>query len=439
MLEFDRSSRSISRTTQVALFGVIGVCVAVFGVMIVLLISMGSGARGVSHFAQDLFSLRTAVYFAGSAILAVPCVVLTRRFGRRMEWERGLTWLIALTVWAILVGLFAFAVWGLRAIVILQLAWSPLVPAGIVLITTGLTRRAGDTRHCATCGYAHEQAVGERCPECGSQWQRRGGTIIGEVKRSPAMVFAGASLLVLSVALILRPFYFGAITPAIPTQFLIANVTNGTSSSSGFGVNAWQELMARTLSPQQTAELFEGLVTLRSSGRHIDAAEAAWLDQQVIASAVAPDLIHRYFVEMIVFRIEGPATTEFGSEATFTVYALNRTAPFGMIDARMIFAGFSVQGEHIEGSLIERYQTVYAFDPSTHTAEFSHASPKFTFHSEVEGTILIEAELWACFAPRPALSFGRAWNPDGSPAIPSGVLHVEHVKLRHELVVAPRD
>ncbi len=438
MLEFDHSSRSISRTTQVALFGVIGVCVAVFGVMIVLLISMGSGVRGLSHFAQELFSLRTAVYFAGSAFLAVPCVALTRRFGRRMEWERGMTWLIALTVWAFVVGLFAFVVWGLRAIVILQLAWSPLVPAGIVLITTGLTRRAGDAKHCASCGYAHEQAAGERCPECGFLWQKRGGTIIGQVKRSPAMILIGAALLVLSVALMLRPLYFGAITPAIPTQFLIANVKQGLTTS-GFGVNAWQELMSRTLSPQQTTELFDGLLIRRSSGRHIDATEAAWLDQQVIASAVAPELIQRYFVEMIEFRIEGPSTTEFGSEVTLTVLALNRTVPFAMVDARMIFAGFTVQGEHIEGSRIDRYQTVYAFDPSTRTAESSLASPMLTIRLDIEGTILIEAELWACFAPRPALSFGRAWNPDGSPAIPSGVLHVEHVKLRHELVVAPRD
>ena len=106
-------------------------------------------------------------------------------------------------------------------------------------------RRRGDTPHCRRCDYALVGIDSQRCPECGAELSAR--TIVhGEKVRRPALVWTGAVMSLLSLAVLAlqgpaayRSFDWYRLKP---TGWVVEDLS---SPNAALAARAWNELSRR--------------------------------------------------------------------------------------------------------------------------------------------------------------------------------------------------
>lgn len=394
--------------------------------------SAGGQWRGIM---LGVLSARTILFVVGFPVLAFAAHVALRPVANRFGMNDRARWLLVLSVWFVLGVVLAFLVWGLRALGLLQFAWGLLIPIGCTFIGYGLQRRVGSELHCTTCGYPFSDEGGVNCPECGSAWSATAGTTAGQPKRSPVLVVTGGVLIALAFTLSLSPIVAGRISRFVPTGVLIEQVTSVGGSSAG----AWAELTKRSLTEQQTDGLIDRLLDQRARSGRLDSLSSAWLDGAFALGSLDDAQVARYFQEMTAFRLwEQPAAD--GADEGVVVISLmvdDRTTPFGAMEARVLFRGFTEEGEPVADSRMERYASVYRFDEWTQARKPGASVPSVTVVRQNRDAMAIGAEVWVIYGSAIQLSWGDAWAADGSPIIPSGLAWVEHIVLEHE--VQPRE
>lgn len=417
--------------TQVGLIVVITLVFASVGFMMVLLLAMststGSGWRAVLAGLTSPGTIGFAVFCPLSCALVAWVL---RRLSARRGWNRRTLMLLIFAAWILIATISAFIAWGSAALLVLQFGWGGLLPLGMGFVTHGLTRRIGEEPHCAHCGYAFDEEV-QVCPECGAPWKQRGGVLSGRLERSRAFVAVGAACLVLAVLLTIRPLIGHVLGPLVPTSVLIAQA----SGQDVWSQQDWTELSSRQLSSQQVQVLAEGLLNRRWATGRLDRAPTSWLEQQVVSGMLKDETKGQFYREMVVMHLRGPKTATVGQPVRVEAMVDDRSTPFGGIGARVLFAGFSIDGVPVGGSRLGRYTSVYAFDEWSVKRKPDASLPGVGFEPQRAGLVTVEAEAWIIYGPEAALGWGQAWNVDGSPAIPAGATWTQHVVLELEVDV----
>jgi hypothetical protein len=149
-----------------------------------------------------------------------------------------------------------------------------------------MSKRTGSTKRCAKCEYDLSGVIDEspadsqaRCPECGSQWSKPGGTVVGDKRWSRLGVAFACLLLLPLLASLTLPFIVGfqslsgPLMKIMPTGSLIKHVT----SVRGFRMDEWAELRKRTLTDDQRETLVRGLLTRDALQLHAWGDEAKWI------------------------------------------------------------------------------------------------------------------------------------------------------------------
>lgn len=117
---------------------------------------------------------------------------------------------------------------------------------GLILLWRGRRgRRRGDTPHCRRCEYALVGIDSERCPECGAGLAARN-IVHGEKVRRPGLVWTGAVLLLLALAVLAvqgpaayRSFDWYRLKP---TGWVVEDLS---SPNATLAARAWSELSRR--------------------------------------------------------------------------------------------------------------------------------------------------------------------------------------------------
>lgn len=412
------------RSTIIALVVVVSVVWAVFGLMMVALMS-AKGSLSLQYMLREATGWRSVLFVIGFPLFAVLVHLGGKRIEGRFGWGDQARWLMVLSAWFVGGVVMALALWGFRAIGLLQFAWGALIPLGTAFIGFGLQRRIGTELHCAKCGYPFSDEVGPQCPECGSVWSEGAGTIRGRLQRSPVLAGVGALLLVLSFTLTLSPLVArGTINRVVPTKYLIERVVGGDWTG------AWAELMSRTLTPEQERALAEGLLDARLAHGRLDRTAEGWLSGLLAAGSLDEELSGRYYREMVVLLLRSRKDEGF---VVAEAVAANRSAPFGTTEARIVFGGFAVDGELVDGTRMERFASVYRFDPWSVARKPGESLPSVLVRPQRDRRVVVTAEVWVCYGTPNQLDWGDAWIKPGVPAIPPGLPFVEHSILSIEV------
>lgn len=427
-----QSPYQVSRITQGTLGVLVVVGATLFALLVALMVNGSSvGFRGI---VPRLASAPTAVFLGGCLAAAGLSRWVSGVVARRKRFEPRLRWLLFAWIWLVLVVVAAFGVWGFAALALLQFSWGVLVPAGTTLIGAGVMRRVGESVHCAGCEYEYAADGPERCPECGSLWHRRGGTVKGRRERSLALICSGVGVLALSLLMMLQPTFGLSAAPLLPTRVLIADASAGQSGLARHRQSSWAELISRTLSAEEREELARGLLDLRLRAVGLETGPNQWLETEVLNQTIGAALRERFAAELIELSLIGPTSVRAGEEIVVRLKGVNRSTPFAQIDARLLIAAGRVNGAPIESVRRESVLSVYDVDERAAT----DGLPELRFEMADPGQTLIEVDVWVVVADRAVLSW-QAWNDDGSPIVPNGALRAERLTLRHAVRVMPAD
>lgn len=311
--------------------------------------------------------------------------------------------------------------------VLLGLGFGGFVMVVTHLYRTGLSRREGDTRHCAQCDYeyAFDDATDSpdapnRCPECGHAW--RYNLVRGRLVRSRTRIVAASILLALGAVLVFTPVLWrGSLHRLLPTGVLAWLVAQ--SPRDAFA--AWAELNTRTLSAEQRVQLARRLLDARRGSRlWFDAAN--FLEAEVTAGTLPPELVERYYAEMFTVRLSTPARARVGE--AFDVRLVEGMA-WDTPGHRVVvyFAGFSVDGGPPAARRDEVvWGTLIAVD-DVRAGRNDQYRPTASLTITTRGTHTVRAAMWVAVVP---LSSGVhqpiAWSASGEPTRPAGALWWEN-------------
>ena len=288
-------------------------------------------------------------------------------------------------------------------------------------------KRRGKTVRCAACEYdlSGIQIEGggpdphARCPECGGDLGKRGGTVLGEKVWSRGAIVIAVLLLIPILATFIVPAFAGynainKVTARIlPTGSLIRQI----SCTKGFRMDEWAELRTRTLTPEQCDTLAAGLLTRDALQLHAWSDEAKWLVAEFAAGRLSPEshrkVLARY-VDIELFPIDPVGTMSI------------RPTPAQAWGMQGCFAGwtiFAVRGPVLDASNQEIAPStpdeieIGQAELGTPSIEFSGPSSPRTKLDTIFGTIPPGGHLsvWIIAEPRVRSSQPVVWN-NGVPA-----------------------
>lgn len=193
----------------------------------------------------------------------------------------------------------------------MALMWTGFALIGLAFV------RHGDEPRCRKCQYdlaGAPEGGFHLCPECGANLRLPHGVMKGTRRIILPMLVSGVVVVLASFAsmgLFIRGS--GTYMPYLPTGSLIREVT---SAPRGFTSGEWAELLTRQLTPQQTEQLFQGLLELREARGYYSNDAEGWMDQAAMAASVPPDLIERYYQGMLRLWIAAPEVARRGATPT---------------------------------------------------------------------------------------------------------------------------
>ncbi|MHC5002096.1 MAG: hypothetical protein ACYTJ0_03150 [Planctomycetota bacterium] len=342
---------------------------------------------------------------------------------------------------ALLAGWVAFAavvsrwIGGPLLLTMVKYSWAMLIPLASYLWNRGRGERVGDAVFCAACGYERAPgATGRQCPECGGRWREPGGFVRGQRAGSPAMRWAavGCGLLVVAVMLLQFPRFKRPLVRAAPTSVLIDTVV-GTL---GFHQDEWAELVSRALTPAQEQELFEGLLERRRRRDYLFANATAWASGRIAAGAVPPELVERWYAEMLEARLPDPGPLAVGAAVTLPV-ELHAIPPSITGQSLHVLAeGVWVDGEPQPEPLPRLIQAYFRLEETGDPKRWGMASPPFTVATPGEHEI--EVRFWQIVGPAALSGDAVRWDASGEPILPAKVAWAKRVTLKRTVRFAGR-
>ena len=310
-----------------------------------------------------------------------------------------------------------------------------LIAPGIIYLRR-YRNRTGQTRHCTACGYqqAPQGENPQRCPECGANWSRPGGVIIGTQARQPRNLWLACGFFGVSAVLIIThmasPFPgIGWSLRVLPTSSLIRDAT----SSGSFTQAEWNEIRRRQLTPEQQLQLAVGLLDKRLREEYLDSTEGGWLWTMVSTSALPNDLIERYYREMLEVWIDAPATTTVGTPFSVSLGSTFRYSdlPVG-IDEVVYFGGFFVGDDLTPRARRKDSNHAVLLDDREHQIQIN-ITPSSA------GPLRIRAVLYFAIGPNLAWAKTSAqwaqWHDDETATLPPAAIWSRRIELEQTITV----
>jgi len=299
--------------------------------------------------------------------------------------------------------------------------------AAVIAVVMRPTLETDDMRRCADCDYEQPAtgAIAERCPECGGDWHRVGGTTVG--RPTKARRPTATSLLLFAIVMIVCVFALNVnrlVQPILPTPALIALLSTGAMSD--------RELVARLegrkLDAAARQRLARRLVDLRVAHEHLDPALEELLERFFLAGelddVIADDLTRdaagttlrdRYLEAAMTATIEGPVHARPGEQITLAVVGTSRTRPFSAVAVHYVWGGWRVDG----GEPIGRGESIASgftlWRPATQTR--GSGAPALTMRAPSPRTVTVRGDLWVVVEAAGLPKRGVRWSDDDVPTI----------------------
>jgi hypothetical protein len=321
---------------------------------------------------------------------------------------------------------------------VLGLAWQFPLWVGGMLIGTGFARRVGDERLCARCEYPFIDDPGApRCPECGSDWRSPHAVVTGRRRVNRLQLCVGAAMLLLVVPMLLLGQSLASLVQrCLPTSYLIHQAVHRRGGDD----EAWAALRARALAPEQVRTLASGLLDSRLNGEwHWSRDDELWIDAQVAAGTLPPDLVERYFGEMV----ETARARLAPVEETLAGVTLELTAPVRINIQNTQVALVVVEGWWVDGTYVTTPESGTVMSAHVFQSSRSLTGSINPVRLRVERTdkpVTVKFVGWAEIGPFPTMSWQAAWSsapgtPGATPSVPGATSRVRRFEV--EAVVAP--
>lgn len=394
--------------------------------------------------------LPIGVGLAVTAVVMGTGVALLRPWRRYREdgSERSVRWIGAiLPIGGMFVFYFVQAAMSRGSFLAAMVSQAPMLLMFAAFACAVLTvRRVGNEPRCAKCEYAMDLEVKSlqdresRCPECGSFWNRSGGSVQGRKRKSPLMIAAASAFGALCIASMTAKLSMRAMLPRIlPTSSLIREVT---AAPRGFTMDEWAALSTRTLTAEQKLLLADGLLELRTRRQYLSRDAEAWFEAAVLARELPSEIAQRYFRGMLDVWIDAPDRAAVGETISIGIGSEHHgslgTPATTRLRAFVVFAGFSVDDGPLRHGLD---RAAYAINFGRVYRSFgklerdSDSEPRMKISPESQGTLHIRAEYWLVFAPV-ATAWAVSFGPDGTPVVPPGTVWCEKVVVDRSISVS---
>lgn len=321
-----------------------------------------------------------------------------------------------------------------------------------VIVAANTRNPDSDRPMCAKCAYPYiDPDTPERCPECGAFWQRAAALKLPKpTVARPARVI-GAFVFFVFVAMMFLPIY-GPGMSYLPTTIVrwIALSTSFRASS------AFVELGKRTLSPDDTRELAQHLLTRSSTDILTSRDGMLWLESLALNGTLPADLRERYFAEMRipVLRVSSPLAPGDPGAAAVAFIARAQIAPaadaFAIVHSITLHApdGTAVptNRELLLNTLVAPMTALWSSPffskpalpppPDPRQAVYS-TYPRAQFTAPPCGMYIVRAQIWIVVVPPGGMG---GWvppyvKPDGSLNPPPGMVWSKHFVLEEPLEV----
>lgn len=418
--------------------------------------ALGAASIGVSGCALAIGTLMRGGVFR--YLLVVPVGVLfgaaivaaTRRARRRRESGEvrpGEVVLHQVVVW-MGVGALMGVTLGLASALPL-VTWMLPVMVGVSLIAAGVGARVGKEQVCAKCDYpfiepTESDPSPEVCPECGAPWLRSDGTRAGRGKRVPVLAWAGAAVVTVGVlAFAWRLQGVFGLARHMPTGLLVMQAVNGQ----GGGFYNWKELESRRLDAAQVRRLATVILDDRRAGLRARRGEGGgWLDAQMLAGTLPPDLVRRFYEDSFSPRLFAPNAVRVGDPVTVRLSCAHEPISAGLGLPRLYLEGFYVGDEPAPredggraGTVLFPHEISYIRHPDAAPLdEYFLRSPGATFTPEKPGPIVVRARGYICYGPWGFdRSVGPKVSPDGTITPPAGSDFARELDVETTIQVSP--
>lgn len=284
-------------------------------------------------------------------------------------------------------------------------------------------------RYCASCDYqlAPSEVVSDRCPECAAVWTSPGAVYSGKRfdQRKFIAMNAGMTMVMLFIFFGMGPFWT---TARIASD---AKLMSKVITSRGFLFDAWAELNARTLSPEQTVELARGLMDRREKRATLERDAYDWLFMRIAADELPQELADEVYSGIIKSSVIAPQRARVGEEIVIGFESINRFQDplTGVPQPAALFSGYFVGDDPTPHHRATNVQPLVGF--GTRIISYGQTqrgydgmSEKLTIVPQQAGPLKIHVRYWLVGVAMPAggMSQPLTWNHDGTPVLPAGTV-----------------
>jgi hypothetical protein len=238
-------------------------------------------------------------------------------------------------------------------------------------------------------------------------------------------------------ASIVSPLLARSWKPLLPTSLLIARVGD---PGGNFTIDEMQALNARQLSPAEQAHLTLTLLDKRVRRDYFSPDEQRWLDGRVAAGGLAPDLLDRFYREMVEVWVVAPEIARVGEPFTVGV-GLQEHRPLTTSCTPLVLVGgywLDASTDRAGGSDVAEWTEDIGAEHRSFRritrAKYPHEAALIAAEA---GARTIHLEYWLLVMPRSSGAVSVTWGPDGKPVLPRGALFLERCEVSKTIHVAP--
>jgi len=348
--------------------------------------------------------------------------------------------------------LVAFVIVGLAALfgggpaVIALRSTTVILLLGVWFLLVGLVRpifKTAETARCAKCGYERptEATSIAICPECGSNWNRVGGTVLGQSSSPRQMALIVAMVFVLGALTITPLFIFNRIAVRVLPAAMLIPMIDGDYLSDARIVAA---LEASELDDATRRRLAEHLVGLHDRKAFLPDAVEALLERLFLDGELArielgrrdgDTLADAYMRRLVPAGIEGSGIAQVGEEIRVQLLGEPRIRPFAAIDTKIAWGGWRIDGGETHGRYDALQPAITLWEPALRARGLVPAT--MTFRAQRSGMLPITGDLWIVVDPAGVPARTVRWSEAGEPIVEDPPpLAMTRVELRYTVPVS---
>ena len=312
----------------------------------------------------------------------------------------------------------------------------------LVTIMTSTASAAGkldeDKRVCAKCGYIQDPGgkVSDRCPECGSDWSRIGGTVRGvydtSVTHPPFMKkvrFGISSLIVFFLfSMGMSPVFYSRF---LPSSMLIYSIEH--SGSSYYRDEYIKALFRRGITTEQRDWFCKYALDerLRNGDSYNYYSLGQVLDSWFINDTLPPQFRKRYIDEIVDMYLTAPDTAYPGENLHFGLHCQNRNR-YSLSNVRVYVM---VGGLFVNGELLPGTDSL----PATEIKNTRDNYAKFSLVSGPAGSMSLRCDVWLIITSGRVQGKNISRDDSGKPVLPgpASLLWMGEKSVEKTITVSP--